>query len=87
MPTQFQVIDVFFVPGRQDFLAVVQVISGDLSQVRWPMRSPELSGEWSLTTMPLIEPDPDAEASENIAIGLDGPRELVAGMHLVDHDA
>ncbi len=37
--------------------------------------------------MPLIEPDPDAEASENIAIGLDGPRELVAGMHLVDHDA
>lgn len=86
MSTQLRVIDVFFVPGRQDFLAVVQVISGDLSQVRWPMRSPELLGEWSLTTMPLIEPDPDMEVSNNIAIGLNGPRELAAGMHLVDRD-
>jgi len=36
--------------------------------------------------MPLIEPDPDMEVSNNIAIGLNGPRELAAGMHLVDRD-
>lgn len=86
MSNQFEVIDVFFVPGRQDFLVVVRVIAGGVSQISWPLRSPELPGEWKLTTMPLIEPDADSEPSENMAIGLSGPRELVAGMHLTDGD-
>ena len=83
MSNKFEIVDVMSVPGRKDVLAVLKVISGDVSLASDSLSSPQLSGQWRIIST--LTSNPAMLNALQVAVGLDGPLGLLPGMELVEN--